>query len=382
MRLHRLIIIAAFLLLPLSTSAKEVTLWEFSGGSIPGEWTAGSNISLQPTEWGAYIAAAAEGAVKTPFTLPHRTDMVRLSTLAPVDTEAIFIWQSSDMERGSFVRLPFVIPRSAEPADTFINLNQYPQWDPHAEMIGFLLPRNAEIVVHEMEFTGLNPFDKTLEAIRSFFVPDTLGSYSINFLWGPLLVFTEAGRMELFSTLPPFGWSVMRIVYPILLVVGALSLYFAFAKHNKAKATMLFFSTLFGMWILFDVRMAYELTTYAIADWQDYILEEPNERNFRGLQNLEHILEDVSNQVQNGEKFGFVMQDNLPIFSLLRYSAFPGRAVTREYPEDLRLWVVFESPAVSVGEDGRLYDANRLPISKPGTIIMQYNDYSFLFETQ
>jgi len=311
-------LIGAFLLFPTLSHAAQITTWDFRG-NVPGKWDASSTLEIQGQPYGLEIVASGgDGAIQRTVNLEHRVHDVLITTSAASDTEAILLWHVRGTPDGDFVRLPFTIPASLSPIENLLDVSRYKQWDPRADAFGILLPSGAHIVIHDMQFIKYNPFERLGQAFLSFWQPDSLANYSINFLWGPLLTFTPAGRISMFDRLPPAGWSVMRVIYPFFLIVIAGTLYAA-RRRKIRSGIMCFFAVFAGVWIFLDARMTMEIINYARNDWAKYISQEPGDKNLRGLAGLYDSMDYAAKRVQPNERVGVLYEPNLPLYSFFRY---------------------------------------------------------------
>lgn len=374
--------------IPSLASAKQETVLNFRQG-IPGTWERGPCLSAQQSPEGFALATTTERCSIFHATrdLRHPIETLSLTVLSPVGTDIIFLWHRRDAPHGNMVELPLVLLPDTAPQTIHLNLPRYPEWDPSTDRIGFALPKNSSFVLQTISFTRWSLWDKAIAALHSFWTFDTFRPYAINFLWGPVIGWNPIWQEQLFTSIPPVGWSASRVFLSLLLPIGVLCLFFCSRQRfgfSACRSASIFFGTIFvGFWLLFDVRMGLELLSYVKTDWETFLLKPPSERHFRVFENFNAIAEESIPFLITSPQYGFVGPRGAPFGSLLRYFTYPIRPVFPSDPEEQRerprYWLVAFRNDAWVGSRGELLLGDSL-LAGPGTIVKQFGKDAFLFE--
>jgi len=376
------------LLSPTVSSATQVTVLDFRQG-IPGIWEQGPCLSAQQTPEGFALAATTErcSILHTTRDLRHPIETLSLTVISPARTEIVFLWHRRDAPRGHMVELPLVLQSIDGPQTIVLNLPRYPQWDPTTDRIGFALPKNSSFILQNITFTRWSLWEKAAAAFRSFWTFDTFRPYAINFLWGPIIGWNPVWQEQLFTSIPPVGWSVSRVFLSLLLPLGVLCLFFCFRrgwKTSTCRSASVLFGTMFvGFWLLFDVRMGLELLSYVKTDWETFLLKPPSERRFRVFENFNAIAEESIPLLITSPKYGFVGPRGAPFGSLMRYFTYPIRPLSPSDPEEqrsrLRHWLVAFRDDARISPRGELFLGD-IFLAGPGIIVQRFGKDAFLFE--
>ncbi len=381
--LSRIVLTASLLIFPAATYALQQTIWNFQNGNLPGAWRISGLDIPEGTMEGLHIQASAQdGSMITEFALPHTTEVIQLTLASGVNMEAKFLWHARGTPDGALVELPFTIPASATWQKIDLNVDAYPQWDRRADLIGFTFPKGADLLFGEMRFVQWNVLEKAMEIGRSFWTFDKLSAFSINFLWGPVITFNPVATVELFTTLPPRGRSGMWIFYIALALCAAGILgYQMWTEKKQVLFLPLFFLCFAALWIVFDIRMGLELLSYAKNDYDTYLSQPTGEKKFRAYLNFNDVMEQSLPFLIDQKEFAFLTTRATPVVAMVRYFTLPAVPTDPGEPrEDLKTWLIFHRDDVTVGTDGRLMVAG-VAWSKPGKIVKQFDETTFLFQT-
>jgi hypothetical protein len=362
----------------------QVTTWDFRGGTLPGDWRISGVEVPEKTANGLHITSlAADGGMISELALPHSVEVITMTFASNVTTGAQFMWHRRADPPGSFVELPFEIAGDGLAHVIELNLSAFPQWDSHTDEIGFTFPKGTNVLLQGMTFIRYNILEKSVEAWKSFWTFDQYSSFSINFLWGPLLTFSPIGTQELFTSLPPRGTSAQWLFYTVfgLCTVGVAG-HYLWKKRDRAWHVTAFF-VCFGILVtIWDARMGAELLSYAKHDYDTWISPEPGSREFRSYVGFNDFMEQSLPYVAQEKSFAFLTTSRTPVTGMVRYFAYPTEVVEPTKPNlDVHTWLVFMHNGVSVDEQGRL-SVNGEPWSAPGEIILAFPDNSFLFQTK
>ncbi|MDO8648800.1 MAG: hypothetical protein Q7R81_03375 [Candidatus Peregrinibacteria bacterium] len=390
MLLLKSVIIGCAFLLPSSAFAMRTTVWDFTGGQIPGHWDMRGLTSAEPIAEGMHIATQKEGRLMHRNTSPYRMEAITL-TLGPMETtEAAFLWHVRGTPEGVLVQLPLVIAGSSEDHEFNINATAYPQWDPYTDYFGIALPPGADITIRKIEAKRWSPPEKFLEAWKSFWTFDGFRPYSINFLWGPMIAFNPIARARVFLTQPPAGWSANRVIYALLAiplvyvfvqVFRSRSWFGAKRDATRKRAITILACSIAGMWIFYDLRMGLEFLNYAYTDYSTYISAAPEERAFRERARFYNFVEEVRPHIAGRMSYIFMTQYRWPYLGSIRYMTFP--ILPTDPTQSLKgvdTWVIYDRPDITVGSGGVLL-LDGVAQSKPGRMLLQYDPTSFVFRT-
>ncbi len=222
--------------------------------------------------------------------------------------------------------------------------------------------------------TFANPI---IEAGKSFWTFDAYRPYSINFLWGPQIGFTEYERGRLYAALPPtyesgtFAVNVFLTATLILIVgVGLL-------RKTPHRLLMLrSASLLFVAWIIMDIRMGSEFLSWVGHDHRTYIGADSNERTFRDRGRFYDFAEYAKQFLVNRDEYVFFARQPWPYLGNIRYLTYPSIPGI-DYKND-DTWVVYDRPDMTVDADNRITISGE-PVTPPGTMLGRFDASSFVF---
>jgi len=378
----RVILLGLLLLSAQSAHAVKLTEWNFRGG-IPGRWDV---KGLEPTSLddGLHIVAPKEGELTRIPGLTHRIDDVIIHASAEVDTQAFLIWHKTGSPRTDLVQLPFVIPGEGEVLTIEFNVSPYPQWDPHTDRIGFAFPKGANVTLESIELVGLSAAERAIVAWQTFWTFDLYRPYTINFLWGPLLTFAPLAKKHMFDQLPPRARSANTIFYALLLIAAV----FLIARwhlggrtpHLKQQGASTFLLCLALVWFVFDARMGLEWFGYFRRDVETYLSKPQGERTFRERKHFYDFVEEAHSYVQDRNRYIFLAQHRWPYLGVIRYLTYP--SIPTDPPQaqyNVDTWVVFDRPDVEFSNRRLVLDG--AAVTRPGRMIYEFNEHSFVFRT-
>lgn len=380
--------VSAFVLLfgTHSVAHAETTVWDFTNGQGASNWET-QDITMTPTPEG--LLFKGNGSIARPLSISHRVDAVTIEFDSRTAGEQTFAWHALHTDASRFLLLPFSInDKGAQSLD--ITFDKIPQWDPWADIIGFKLNAPNGIIIKSITWSGWTTEEKMVEAWKSFWTPDSIKGYSINFLWGPLIVFDSISRDKLFDNLPPDGWSANRIFYAVfaLLAIGIFGFWLTKKlRHDPlpaGKALRLFLLCCLPVWILFEGRMGYESLRNNILDLHYYPFSQPGHRTFRNLLNFHDSLELSVPTLTSVKQYVMIVPPQTPL---------PKMALERTYPQSLptidpqaysgaTVFFVFRRNDISVNANGNIVDDAQKILSRPGEILQRFDDSSFLFRVR
>lgn len=381
-RMRRMFLTAFLLLLPAMSFAMEETVWNFRDGQLPGSWRiSGLDLPTSTSDGLHVTASTGDGSMISDVKLSHPTEVVSLTFLSAVNTQAQFLWHQRDKPNGVFTQLNISIPAGEMEQTLQLNVDAYPQWDRSTDVIGLVFPKGTNLLLREIRFSHWNTLEKIAETWKSFWRFEAMTPMSINFLWGPVIAYNPLGTAELFSTMPPRGRSGNWIFFGAILLAACGCIGYGIWKKRKESAVVLFFLGISILWIGYDIRMGLELLSYARHDYVSYLTAPEGQRTFRTFLNFNDMLEQSLPLLHNEEKFAFLTSPGSPVLPMLRYFALPAEAVVPTGPRsDLHLWFLFSGDNVTIGSDNRIH-VNGVPWSGTGKVLKSIDGTPFLFET-
>lgn len=389
--MSRFLIIASFLVLsvtPFSAHAEWKTVLNLTGEAPQGQW-GGSNAVLTATPDGLRIQAQAGGASLLKVTATHPIDAVRITFANSPRTPSTLLWHRLKDPPNSLFEL--AIPLGAGgPDEIVLPVANFDTWDRYTDVLGLGFPQGGDTTVSQIEFIGWSFSEKIWSGVRSFFVKDNITAYSINFLWGPLIVTDSLAIKELYQQQPPFGISVNRFLYALILLAAAALFVWALWSRKTLgiargqKAIIIFFLVLGFLWIAYDARMGGEAIANFLQDLRTYTFAEPGKKQFRNQQNFNDAVERSLPVLTSVDRFAVLVPDGVPIVKYVLYQAYP-KGVPLEAGRPLSeadAILVFRREDISVDAAGRLLRATSGDpevLSASGSILEQFDPISFLY---
>jgi len=249
-------------------------------------------------------------------------------------------------------------------------------WDWTTDQMALGFPAHADVTLESMTWTQLTPWEKASEAIKSFWTFDTFRSYSINFLWGPLIATNPTSLNKLYFPLPPHSWSVERFLYPVILlsIILGLSFFLFDRTHGKRKAMLMIAGTFIALWVMFDIRMGAEVMHYGIDAYQ------AKKSPPTSIKMLNAFMDDAQTIIKKYP--GYVLATSNPnsYYPTLRYETYPSVPVREnELKSPLKLWLVIQKDGLHVDANNRLVDTTGTILTAPGDVIKKFDNTTFLF---
>lgn len=382
--LRKALLCIGFLLLPSSACAMQQTMWDFRDSQTAGEWQIQGLGSVVPTPQGVHITAEKNGFMLRDLNTGRRIDGVRIVAQARQETEGLMLWHKrgtapNEVVQLSFLLRPGIIDQVSE------DLSVYGDWDPHADRFGIALPAGADVTIQTITFFTMNPLEKLSGAWQTFWTFDSFSASSINFLWGPIVRFIPADASSIFGSGPPHGWSGNRILYGLLVLVGAGAYGWARLRRKKspsadARALALFASVALGLWIFSDLRMGLEILNYARSDLHTTLAPKPGARTFRAFGNFYDAVDRSVPTLQQQPTYGVLLAEGAPLRSRLQYFTYPSIPVDPPVGSGTKLWFVYGRPDVTVDDAGNLQLRSGTVFASKGRILERFDESSFLYQ--
>ncbi|MBI3331915.1 hypothetical protein HYZ99_03060 [Candidatus Peregrinibacteria bacterium] len=380
-------LLLSLLIIAAPAHARDAFEWNFMDASIPGRWEIQRLTTATPTAAGLHIKTDVEGKMSRVTEFPHGVEAIVMSLGQSTPTEAILLWHIRGSPANEFVELPFEIaggPRT----EVKLAVNDYPQWDPRTDRIGIVFPPHAEVTIQRIAFFRWNLFEKTWEAVKSFWTLDTFRPYTINFLWGPVLTFNPISRERLFRSIPPVGWSVNRILYVTMILIGLACMFWHMRQKRRGvrealrRPLTIFLLSLAGLWLFYDLRMGLETIAYYVRDYRTYVAADADERTFRDRGYFYDFVDQVLPHVQGRKRYIFLSPFRWPYLGAVRYLTYPSIPTEPTQAENgVDTWVIFQRSDMSVNAEGSLLMDGQV-VTPPGTVLLDFAPGSFVFRTR
>lgn len=384
MRRLRTLVGIAILFFPFAVSAEESTVWDFTTADIP-QLINNGLTTVERTSEGLHIRTDEDGFIGWQGASIPRTDIVTIEAKSPLKTEAAFMWQPLGGSPGDFYKLFITTSGKNAFEDLDVSLASYKEWDQRTPIVAIAFPAGTDIVIRSIAWRSWNPLEKLGEAVKSFLTFDTIGQYSINFLWGPLLTFDPVTRSTMFDSLPPAGVSAMRVAYGII-ILAAIAGAASYMMERKRRGVMIIVVTVAGLWLLLDLRMGMELLAYATNDLRSFVLASGSQQSFRTLDDEPAVMDKVESALSNTgvSRIVLIEPEGRTYLSNVRLRAYPVDVLAFADgmpPAAHSAWLVLKTPGFSV-KDGFVTAADGHALSAKGSVIANFGNDSFLFLEQ
>lgn len=346
--------------------------WQVSG------WN-GMTIGKQ----GMHLHTTENGGMLHPMDLSP--DELRIVYGGPIPQDAILLLHYREDPSYAIRQLALTHPVGDTNGNVqFVDFTGLPVDPSTIDFIGIGLPAGTDTVIQGFELVRYSFAEKIANAWESFRSFNTFDGMSINFLWGPLLRFSEDGVATVFTYIPPLGLSV-NVVFSCLLGIAVLPLALVTVRRglfvfSREQAVAFFFVCALCVWIFYDVRMGAEYLASVERDAVTFLVPPAGQRTFRSYDTTYDVLLRAAPFVrEHFATFALLRSPNYPIDSRAQYFFYPS-VLQRDIrsPSDVRSWFVFKMPEVTVDADGRLLKSGTV-IAEHGHIVQRFDDSSFLY---
>ncbi len=368
------------LLLPVSAFAMRTQSFEFGAGAVNATWEGKGPISMQQRADGILLRSTGTGLFITDDELAISPQLGSLTITAEKSSSAYLFWVYDDDTNSVNYTLPIFLPKGERVVTSF-SLSEVENWHAYRKKIGILLTPNTSVLLHRIDFNTLNPFERMLERIRSFWTFDQYRPYSINFLWGPQIADNPVLRSTMFRDLPAksvSGTFTANILLAAIVLVIAFSMRGSTRTEGKRKALLATMWILLVSWIFFDVRMGMEFLTYVGSDIASYSSKPESTRVFRDRDRFYDFAAFANSSVADRDSYIFFAEQQWPYLGNMRYLTYPAIPGIDFASDDT--WVIYRRSDVGVDPEGRLTIEGQI-VSEPGRIIGRFDSTSFIFRT-
>lgn len=378
-RLYSFILGLFILCLPALCNAENVTTWNLRRQTQLEGWHMANLTTVNLLSEGLSIKTDTTGQATKNTQIPHNTFSVAITYTSSTGGNGVFIWRSADMKQGQAYQIPIDFVASTEPQRMVLDMSNIPEWNIKSETIGFVISAGTNIVLQKVEFSGPSMTETLWYPVKTFFKFDQARAYSINFLWGPLMTYTQDQYDALLTTFPPQADSWNTVLY----IAIAIALVWALWRKRKTgrRAIVAFFLFFACLWILYDARMGAELIGYAYTDVQTWWSKPYEMKNYRDRGSFAAFADLVQQYTKGKDGYIFLASHGWPFWSTLQYSTYPARPRTlEEYNDTIDTWIIYNRSDISLDESNRLILDGK-PISPPGKVMLNFEPGSFVFIT-
>jgi len=365
---------------PAVCAAKNMTVWDLQNQDKLEGWNTVNLTSVQLMPQGLSIQTDTAGQIVKVSKLRHSVDTISTTYTSPTGGKGIFIWRAPGMKEDEVYQVPVDFVASSTPQQLVLNMNKVPEWNARSDRIGFVLMPNIDFVLQKMEFSGESSMGSLIYPFKSFFKLDQARAYSINFLWGPLMTYSESQFSALLTEFPPVADS-WNIAFYYILGIGLLITLWRKRRIGR-KAVTAFFVLFACIWILYDARMGAEVLGYAHKDMKTWWSKPYELKDYRDRGSFAAFSQLVTEYTEGKENYVFLASHGWPFWSTLLYTAYPALPVTLENAtDDIETWVVYNRRDIQIDESGRLTIGGEV-ISPPGDVMLNFEPGSFVFLTR
>ena len=379
--MRRLLVALTFVLITVPGFAEaKTTVWNMEGVTKLEGWNhkGFSNIGLTEDGLSMSTPGDGQGQLARAGNVRHDVDTVAVTYTSAFGANGIFFWQTKDMQGNQAYNIPISFDASAAPTTMALDLSRIPEWDPNSKLIGFNINQNSQLTLHRVELTGPGWTDSILYPLKSFFTYDRVHAYTVNFLWGPRMVYTQEHVAQVFSKVPPLGDSWNGRLYWII-GLAALAAFAARLVTGKSY-TILVVALCAALWVTLDLRMGAEIISYANTDYKTWWSKPIELKDFRDRGSFTAFTKVAQEYLQDSdETYALITPSGWPYFGAMAYETYPATPLSAS--DDLStvsLWLVFDMPNVGLDDQNRITKDGE-PISPPGEVLLQYEPGAFIF---
>ena len=370
------------LLVPCGAAAETTIEWDFSNKQFQRDWQVSGNPSFEATQEGLIIFANDKTLFGRSIDPQNRIEVISLDYKTEEAIEGWIYWHVPGSEEEDLMRVPLLFSPTEGVGNVSVNMTEYKKRI-HADFVGIGMPTGSALLIQNITLMSWNPGEKLIEALKSFWTFDQRKPSSVNFLWGPHIVFNPRARELLFTVTAPTEESANRYFY-LVMILGIVWGFIKIRKRPASKKKVL--TTLFMMmavlWVFYDFRMGSEFFGYMQRDYRTYWSRPIGERTFRERSYFNDFAAGITPLVQDSEKYIFTAPHRWPFLGLVRYYTYPS-VPTHPFQEEERVdtWVVYKRPDIQINNRGELENEGII-LSTPGKILHEFEEGSFIFREQ
>ena len=329
---------------------------------------------------GLSISTETQGQLVHTSNFRHSINTISITVISRTGADGLFFWRAPGMAEDSVYQIPLSFPAKATPQKVVLDMAKLPEWDSRSDRIGFVLNAGSQMTLQEVSFSGPSAIDKIVYPLKTFFVLDTAHAYSINFLWGPLMTYSEDQLAQVFAQFPPIADS-WNIAFYWILGIALVAVYVVRKLFHRNLLTP-FFLLFAALWIVYDLRMGAELIQLARTDIKTWWSKPVELQDFRDRASFTAFAKTAVPFTEGKDRYIFIASHGWPFWGSMKYEAYPALPVSHEGDtEGIDTWIVYNRNDILPNNEGRL-ELDGKPISPPGDIMMSFEPGAFVFVTR
>jgi hypothetical protein len=374
------VLTASSLMVPAVCNAENTTTWSMMNQDKVEGWNTVNLTTVNLIPQGLAISTETTGQLVRVSKFRHSVDKIGITYISPAGGGGLFFWRAPGMAEDQAFQIPISFNVSTTQQQTVLDMGQVPEWDARSDRIGFVLDAGSQVILQEITFIGPSFADKIIFPLKTFFDFDQMRAYSINFLWGPMMTFSDEQRAQLYTKTPPLGDSWNIVFYWVLGI--ALLLVLLIKKIIRRNHFGMFFMLFAALWILYDFRMGSELIHFARTDLKIWWSKPIEIKDYRDRDSFTAFANVAQKFTEGKENYVFIASHGWPFWGSMTYESYPALPVTYDSnTEGVDTWIIFNRNDITVNDEGRLM-INGKPTSPPGDIMMTFEPGSFVFVTR
>lgn len=379
-RLTMLPILIVGLLLPMTCEAAKTTTWNLMNIEKLVGWNTNNLTTVNLIPQGLAVSTQTQGQLVKVSNIKHHVDKVGITYISPTGGNGVFFWRARGMAEDEVFQIPMTFTPSTTQQKVILDMSEVTKWDAQSDRIGFVLNAGTQLILQEMSFSGPGLIDKVIYPLKTYFKFDVTHAYSINFLWGPLMTYSQEQLDSMYTQVPPSGDSWNKVFY-VLLAAG-LVLVLLLKKLLNKNVIVAFFICTAALWLVYDLRMGSEFISFARTDVRTWWSKPLELKDFRDRSSFTAFAQTAAAFTEDKEQYVFIASHGWPFWGSMQYEAYP--AIPVSYEKDttgIDTWIIFNRKDITTNEEGRLMLKGE-PISPPGDIMMNFQPGAFVFVTR
>ena len=371
---------AGSLLAPNVCDAAKTTTWNLMNLQKLEGWNTANLTTVNLIPQGLAVSTQTQGQLVKISDLKHSVDKIGITYISPTGGGGLFFWRAPGMKEEQVFQIPISFSPSTTQQKVILDMGDVTEWDARSGRIGFGLNEGSQLILQEMSFTGPGLIDNIIFPIKTFFKFDNNHAYSINFLWGPLMAYSQEQLDALYNKVPPNGDSWNTFFYTILAACAVFV--FLMKKFKRKNLTLVFITLLAACWLLYDVRMGSEFISFARTDVKTWWSKPIELKDFRDRGSFTAFAKTAAEFTTGKENYVFIASHGWPFWGSMKYEAYPALPIAHDSDtEGVDTWIIFNRNDIKPDEEGRL-TMNGVAISPPGDIMLPFEPGSFVFVTR
>lgn len=368
------------LTIPCGANAATITEWDFSDGVFHEGWEAGGNPSFEQRPDGLLITTTDKTLFGRSIELTHPIEVIAIDYMGYDDIEGWVYWHRPGDHPDDLLRAPLFLSPTEGVGNVSVDMTKYKKWKRNADFVGIGIPEGSQVLIQRIRLMNWNLGEKLVESVKSFWTFDVRRPSSVNFLWGPHIVWNPLARELMFRVTTPTAESANRYFY-LVIILGIVLAWIRIRKRPASRKKVLtsLLILMAGLWVFYDFRMGSEFFGYLQRDYDKYWSRPIGERTFRERSYFNDFAAAITPLVQDREEYIFVATHRWPFLGLIRYYTYPS-VPTHPFQEEEHIdtWVIYDRPDIQTNNNGEL-ESEGIVLSAPGKVIHEFEEGTFIF---